>query len=229
MIKRRKGERRRVPDYRRARDRLVMTAYLIILLGVASALLVPLAGVGETAEQGLAAGLMSQAPLLSVIALVVSGVLAVFLVVKAYAAYLYYRTIEAVNKMVEARLAQGLPPRVPVPQPAPQPPTPPPTEHPPRPVVARPPAPQQPTPPPPTRPAAPPPSAPRQVQPQPPPSPQPTTPPKPVTPKPVVPTTMPTAPSFPSETEKKRCPYCGRVLPFGELHTVCPYCGRRLK
>jgi hypothetical protein len=30
-------------------------------------------------------------------------------------------------------------------------------------------------------------------------------------------------------TEKKKCPYCGRVLPFGDVHVVCPYCGRRLK
>lgn len=30
-------------------------------------------------------------------------------------------------------------------------------------------------------------------------------------------------------SEKKKCPYCGRVLPFGDVHVVCPYCGRRLK
>jgi len=30
-------------------------------------------------------------------------------------------------------------------------------------------------------------------------------------------------------TEKKKCPYCGRPLPFGDVHVVCPYCGRRLK
>jgi len=30
-------------------------------------------------------------------------------------------------------------------------------------------------------------------------------------------------------TEKKKCPYCGRPLPFGDVHIVCPYCGRRLK
>gem|GEM_PF-924269 len=29
--------------------------------------------------------------------------------------------------------------------------------------------------------------------------------------------------------EKKTCPYCHRVLPFGDVHIVCPYCGRRLK
>lgn len=30
-------------------------------------------------------------------------------------------------------------------------------------------------------------------------------------------------------SEKKKCPYCGRVLPFGDVHVVCPYCGRKLK
>jgi len=29
--------------------------------------------------------------------------------------------------------------------------------------------------------------------------------------------------------EKKKCPFCGRVLPFGDVHTVCPFCGKRLK
>ena len=28
---------------------------------------------------------------------------------------------------------------------------------------------------------------------------------------------------------KRKCPYCGRELPFGDVHIVCPYCGRRLK
>ncbi len=28
---------------------------------------------------------------------------------------------------------------------------------------------------------------------------------------------------------KKVCPYCGRELPYGDLHVICPYCGRRLK
>lgn len=32
----------------------------------------------------------------------------------------------------------------------------------------------------------------------------------------------------PSRSEK-RCPYCGRVLPFGDIHTICPYCGKRLR
>lgn len=28
---------------------------------------------------------------------------------------------------------------------------------------------------------------------------------------------------------EKKCPYCGRMLPFGDIHTLCPYCGRRLR
>lgn len=28
---------------------------------------------------------------------------------------------------------------------------------------------------------------------------------------------------------KKKCPYCGRELPYGDLHVICPFCGRRLK
>ena len=28
---------------------------------------------------------------------------------------------------------------------------------------------------------------------------------------------------------EKKCPYCGRVLPFGDIHTICPYCGKRLR
>ncbi len=28
---------------------------------------------------------------------------------------------------------------------------------------------------------------------------------------------------------EKKCPYCGRVLPYGDVHVACPYCGRRLK
>lgn len=28
---------------------------------------------------------------------------------------------------------------------------------------------------------------------------------------------------------EKKCPYCGRLLPYGDIHVVCPYCGRRLK
>lgn len=30
-------------------------------------------------------------------------------------------------------------------------------------------------------------------------------------------------------TTEKKCPFCGRVLPFGDVHTICPYCGRRLR
>jgi len=32
-----------------------------------------------------------------------------------------------------------------------------------------------------------------------------------------------------SKSMKKVCPYCGRELPYGDIHIVCPYCGRRLK
>lgn len=28
---------------------------------------------------------------------------------------------------------------------------------------------------------------------------------------------------------QKKCPFCGRTLPFGDIHTICPYCGRRLR
>lgn len=28
---------------------------------------------------------------------------------------------------------------------------------------------------------------------------------------------------------RKKCPYCNRDLPYGDVHVVCPYCGRRLK
>lgn len=36
-------------------------------------------------------------------------------------------------------------------------------------------------------------------------------------------------PSTSSDSGKKRCPYCGRELPYGDLHVICPFCGRRLK
>lgn len=36
-------------------------------------------------------------------------------------------------------------------------------------------------------------------------------------------------PSIPSTSGKKKCPYCGRELPYGDLHVICPFCGRRLK
>lgn len=29
--------------------------------------------------------------------------------------------------------------------------------------------------------------------------------------------------------ETKRCPYCGRELPYGDLHIICPFCGRALR
>ncbi len=48
--------------------------------------------------------------------------------------------------------------------------------------------------------------------------------------KPVQPPTTPAAvPSQPASSGKKVCPYCGRELPYGDLHVICPYCGRRLK
>ena len=32
------------------------------------------------------------------------------------------------------------------------------------------------------------------------------------------------------QTENKKvCPYCGRELPYGDIHIICPYCGHRLK
>ncbi len=46
------------------------------------------------------------------------------------------------------------------------------------------------------------------------------TPPQPSTPKPSPPVSKPS---------KKTCPFCGRELPFGDIHVICPYCGRRLK
>jgi len=30
-------------------------------------------------------------------------------------------------------------------------------------------------------------------------------------------------------TPLKRCPYCGGVLPLGDVHVFCPHCGKRLK
>lgn len=30
-------------------------------------------------------------------------------------------------------------------------------------------------------------------------------------------------------TAEKKCPYCGRTLPFGDIHTICPFCGRRIR
>jgi hypothetical protein len=27
----------------------------------------------------------------------------------------------------------------------------------------------------------------------------------------------------------KRCPHCGRELPYGDLHIICPYCGKYLR
>ncbi|MEM1508925.1 MAG: hypothetical protein QW291_04810 [Thermofilaceae archaeon] len=32
-----------------------------------------------------------------------------------------------------------------------------------------------------------------------------------------------------SSVVEKKCPYCGRTLPYGDVHVACPYCGRRLK
>lgn len=32
-----------------------------------------------------------------------------------------------------------------------------------------------------------------------------------------------------SSVVEKKCPYCGRMLPYGDVHVACPYCGRRLK
>ncbi len=33
----------------------------------------------------------------------------------------------------------------------------------------------------------------------------------------------------PPAASERRCPYCNRVLPFGDIHTICPYCGKRLR
>ena len=33
----------------------------------------------------------------------------------------------------------------------------------------------------------------------------------------------------PIRTPLKRCPYCGGVLPLGDVHVFCPHCGKRLK
>jgi len=29
--------------------------------------------------------------------------------------------------------------------------------------------------------------------------------------------------------ERKTCPYCGKELPFGDVHIYCPFCGKKLK
>lgn len=36
-------------------------------------------------------------------------------------------------------------------------------------------------------------------------------------------------PTAATVSAEKKCPYCGRTLPFGDIHTLCPYCGRRLR
>ena len=43
-------------------------------------------------------------------------------------------------------------------------------------------------------------------------------------PAPVTPT-----PPAPVAITKKTCPFCGRELPYGDVHVICPFCGRRLK
>ncbi|QOJ78279.1 hypothetical protein IG193_05785 [Infirmifilum lucidum] len=34
---------------------------------------------------------------------------------------------------------------------------------------------------------------------------------------------------FAERQESKRCPNCGRELPYGDLHVICPFCGTPLK
>ncbi len=34
---------------------------------------------------------------------------------------------------------------------------------------------------------------------------------------------------FTEGQESKRCPNCGRELPYGDLHVICPFCGTPLK
>ena len=233
--------RRAVPDYRRMRSRLVTTAYLILILGVVSALLAPLATPGaEMTPEYLIGVILERPPLLSVLALVVTAALSTFLVVKAYAIYLYFRTIDALTKMMEGRVPQ---PAMPQPTPMATPtPTPTPTA-PARVMPARAPVSRE------TTPVAPSPVVTPRAAPTRPPTP--TVPPRQVTPqvqpaqravqpsasqpqrvqpqpRPTAPVAQPQPQPAPSVSSKK-CPYCGRVLPFGDLHTVCPYCGRRLK
>lgn len=58
----------------------------------------------------------------------------------------------------------------------------------------------------------------------------------PVAPRPSA-STIVRSPSTPSEIQarpaerglKKKCPYCERELPYGDIHIICPFCGRRLK
>ena len=230
--------RRAAPDYRRMRSRLVTTAYLILLLGVVSALLAPLATPGaEMTPEYLIGVILERPPLLSVLALVVTAALSTFLVVKAYAVYLYFRTIDALTRMMEAGVPQ---PAVPQPTPIAAPtPTPSarvmPTRTPPvsrgtTPITPSPMVTPRVTPTQPPTPTVPSRQVTQQVQPtqravQPSvPQPQRVQP----QPQPTAPVAQPQPRPTPSVSSKK-CPYCGRVLPFGDLHTVCPYCGRRLK
>ena len=32
-----------------------------------------------------------------------------------------------------------------------------------------------------------------------------------------------------TQSVEKKCPRCGKVLPFGDVHVICPFCGHRLK
>lgn len=43
------------------------------------------------------------------------------------------------------------------------------------------------------------------------------------------PTPVALAPPAPVAVTKKTCPFCGRELPYGDVHVICPFCGRRLK
>ncbi|HFC49337.1 MAG TPA: hypothetical protein ENJ59_01245 [Thermofilum sp.] len=236
----------RVPNYRVVRDRMLRNAYIILIVGILTAFLAPIFQTLATSPSIDAATInqviMSPPSLLSIVILAVSVPLSVFLVVKAYTVYLYFRLVDALTRLTESVAPRQVQPTAPV---TPQPPQ----------QVARPhiqpQIPQQQIPAqslPQTQPRQHTPSSQliptqrnvplsRETIQQPPlrtPSvqqPATTIPrqPSPPQPTPSKPFAAPSISPPATQTEKKRCPYCGRELPFGDLHTVCPYCGRRLK
>jgi len=144
----------------------------------------------------------------------IATALALILAVKAYSAYLYIRTIEATQKILQQNLS-SLRAMLITAQPV-QPTA--------RPIPTQKIQPQLPKSPPlPSQQAQRISSAPR-VEPKLPPT-QPAITPTPVLQEKVVP--QPITPQL--QEGKKKCPYCGRVLPFGDIHTICPFCGRKLK
>ena len=239
----------RTPNYRAVRDRMLRNAYIILIIGVLAAFLAPILQALTTSPSidptAINQIIMAPPSLLSIIILAISISLSVFLVVKAYTAYLYFRLVDALTRLTESAMPKQIQPQPAAPitpqlpqqvapsriqpqmssqqvpgQRLPQIQTKPQTPSPQTmPIQGSTPITRETIQQPQLRPSTSHPSAavPRQTQP---------TAPQQITPKPY---TTPSMPPAKPQIEKKRCPYCGRELPFGDLHTVCPYCGRRLK